>query len=80
MISWDDITTEADLEAALGSIRALGMAFQKSPDGGQVQIVAVPVLGPDGEVWAALAVHPPAILKVAAREASDALAAVPSPA
>ena len=85
--AWDGITAEADLEAALGSIRAVGVAFQKSPDE-QVQVVAVPVFGPDGAAWAALAVHLPASrftgrhrtevivgLKAAAGEASDALAA-----
>jgi DNA-binding IclR family transcriptional regulator len=56
---WDGIASKAGLKKALAVIRKEGRALSPSADG-QAMRIAVPVFGPDSEVWAALGVSLPA--------------------
>lgn len=55
---WRQVDTAEELEAALEEIRRTGMAFDVNATQ-QIQTLAAPVFGPDGQVWAAIGIRMP---------------------
>lgn len=51
---WPEIRNKHELLAALDAMRDAGVASRLAADGQAIESTAVPVLGPDGRVWAAL--------------------------